>query len=590
MERARLALRQPRLLRFNLIRTYAGTRYSEEGADKVQPLNMLSVYVDVVLRQIAPAAPRVMLSSFNREVGATLAYEQRWINDEIVKEELAAMFERAVLDGLFGVGIVKVGIAGPADAAKAGWDVKAGDPYAKLVDFDDFVVDMHARSWDEIAYVGHRVRLPLEVVQEDKSYRRVRKDLTASVDAIYNQQGDPRVSVIGRTIYQSQEQEFLDMVDLWEVYIPSRNEIVTFRAAENGQAMLAEDGEPLRVQRWIGPQTGPYHILRFGTVPGNLLPKAPLQDLIDQHEFINHLYRKIIWQAQNQKTVIFVAGSADADGKRTIEASDLDVIRVDNPERIREVPFGGPNQQIFGVFVDALNRFNMIAGNIESSGGLGPMAKTARQDKLLQEAASGMILFKQERATEFINDVLTTMVWFYHHHPTKVMHTQFNLPGIPDFPGVPVTVTPDDRHQVGWDDMNVQVDLYTVNRQTPQSRANDLLQLVMQVITPLMPALKAQGLDFNVAAFLQKIAIYKNMPDLPELVRMGAIPDPGGGAQQEQGEMGQPRQGQTTEHVRTNMPGRTQAATDMNMAAQLMTGNDQGGAPEGNGALNGAGR
>lgn len=583
IERARLAMRGARVLRFNLVKTFAGTRYSEEGSDKVQPLNMLSLYVGVVLRQIAPQSPRVMLSTFLSESRHTAETEQTWINQEIARTDMAGTFRRAVLDGLFGMGIVKVGIASPAEAAQMGWEQVAGRPYARLIDFDDYVVDLHARLRSEVNFEGHRFRVPLEVVQEDKNYRKQRKDLTATIDSIYNQQGDTRVSMIGRTIYQSQEQEFEDHVDLWEIYLPRHNEVWTLISDDNGRPRVCDDGEPLRIQKWIGPQRGPYHVLSYGDVPGNLLPKAPLQDLADEHEFINHLYRKLIRQSDRQKTMLFVAGAADADGNRVQQGDDGDIIRVDNPERIKEVGFGGPNQQLFAMFVDSIQRFNLIAGNIESSGGLSVQAKTARQDSMLRESASGMILDKQETTAAFIDEVLTDLCWFHHHHPTRPMETEYKIDGLPQIPGVPISASPEDRARVPWEQLDIKLDVYSVRRSTPESRAKDLLELVMQVITPMMPALQAAGVQFDVQAFLKKIGQYKDMPDLSELLTLREPPqDPSGGSDP----LAQASP-QETEHVRTSLPGRTQQGSDLNLASQLMSGNSQGGESEP--ALNGTG-
>jgi hypothetical protein len=588
VERARLALRRPRELRFNLVRKFAGTHYSEEGADKIQPLNMLSLYVNVVARQLAPKTPRVMLSTFNQAAKPTVYAMQAWLNKEIEKTELDRMFDRCVRDGLFGMGICKVGIATPADAAHFGWQVDAAEPYAESVDFDDFVFDLHARTWEEVTFIGHRVRRPLEVVKGDKNYQRGRKELQPSQDRLFNQQGDPRVSVIGRTVYQSSEQEFEDHVDLWEIYLPRHKCVYTLIANDNGSCQLCEDGEPLREQDWIGPDHGPYHLLGYGLIPGNLMFKAPLQDLADQSEFINVLYRKIIRQCDRQKTLLLVAGAADADGKRAVDAEDGEAIRVDNPERVKEVAFGGPSQLNWGVFVDAIQRFNFIAGNIEASGGLSPQATTATQDKMLAASASGAIQDKQEYTQIFVEDVLTSLAWFQHHHPTKDMKTQFQLPGLPDI-GIPINASPQQRQQIPWDDLDVKLDVYSVAHSTPQSRANDLTQIVMQIITPMMQSLQQAGVQFDAQKFLKKLGEYKDMPDLAELLTLREPPqDPNGSSSGGASDDGAPKPAETTRnYVRTSQSERTQGATDKGLAAQLISGNSQGGAG-GNGSRNGA--
>ncbi len=581
VERAALALRQPRRNRFNLVKLFTGTRYSEEGAGKIQPINMLSLYVDVVSRQLVANAPRAMLSTFSMQAKPTVVAEQDWLNKEIVKTRMDRLFQRAVVDYLFGIGIIKVGIATPAESATYGFDVDAGEPFAETVDFDDFVVDMHARNWESVGYMGNRLRRPLEVIKEDKNYQRGRKDLQASPDSIYNQHGEPRVSIIGRTVYQTSEQEFEDYIDLWEIYLPQHRCIYTFVCDDSGRPQLCEDGEPLREQDWIGPDHGPYHIMTGQTVPGNLLPKAPLQDLADQHEVINLIYRKLIDQSQRQKTLLFVRGAADADGKRTIDANDGDSIRVDDPAGIKEWSSGGPNQQNFAMFVDAVQRFNYIAGNIEASGGLSKQSNTATQDKMLEASASGAIATKQEITVAFVEEVLTTLVWFHHHHPTKTMRSMAGVPGMPEIPGVQVNVTPQQRAMIPWEELDVKVNPYSMRHSTPETRANDLSQIVMQIVMPLMPALQAAGVQFDIQAFLKKIGQYKDMPDLGELITIREPPqDPGGAS----GPDATAAPNQPTTYQRVSSSERSQRGTDMNLAATLMSGKSQGGA---NGTANG---
>jgi hypothetical protein len=585
VERARLALRWPRELRFNLVRQFAGTRYSEEGAAKIQPLNMLSLYVDVIARQLSPDAPRAMLSSFNPQAKPIIHAEMEWLNKEIVKTNLTATFERCIVDALFGMGCCYVGIASPADSAQRGWEVQAGEPFAESVDFDDIVFDLHARTWEELSFIGHRVRRPLAAIKEDKSFTRFRKDLTASTDALYNQQGDPKISVIGRTVYQSYEQEFEDHVDLWQIWLPRHNKILTFKAEDNGQCALSEDNHPLREQQYIGPDRalGGYHPLGYGILPGNLMFKAPLQDLADMHQFINVLYRKIIRQCERQKTLLLVAGSADADGTRTILADDGEVIRVDNPERIKEMSFGGPSQLNWGVFVDAIQRFNVLAGNIEAQGGLAPQAPTATESKILNSAASSATQNKQQKTIEFVEEVLTSLAWLHHHHPTKQMKSEYVASASLGI-SIDRTVTPAQRQQVPWDDLDVRLDVYSLKKSTPDSRAADLQGVVQTIITPMMQALAAQGLNLDLNFFLKKLGEYKDMPDMAELVSIREPPESSGGGAGGGDAPGKPAS-TTRNYVRQSESQATPAGSDRNLAATLISGKPVGGS---NGAMNGA--
>src|SRR5207253_775171 len=140
--------------------------------------------------------------------------------------------------------------------------------------------------------IGHRYRAPLEVIRNSKIYSKGRKDLSPSTDTAYNLEGDERISMIGRTYLGMDSEEFEDFVDLWEVYLPRHRMVLTLiddqltGASKTGMTN-GSPADALRAQHWLGPETGPYHLLSYGMVPGNAMPKAPIMDLIDLHIFAN---------------------------------------------------------------------------------------------------------------------------------------------------------------------------------------------------------------------------------------------------------------------------------------------------------------
>ena len=80
------------------------------------------------------------------------------IPDEI---KLSDTLRRAVLEAIFGMGIVKVGIAGIDPRPNFG-----DEPFVSLVTLDDYFVDMSARSWDEIQYEGNEYWMTVREVKD----------------------------------------------------------------------------------------------------------------------------------------------------------------------------------------------------------------------------------------------------------------------------------------------------------------------------------------------------------------------------------------------------------------------------------------
>ena len=95
------------------------------------------------------------------------------------------------------------------------------------------------------------------------------------------------------------------------------------------------------------------------------------------------LFRKLGRQAERQKTLLGVMGDAQRDGERIGSASDGDIVTMDNPEKAKELTFGGVNPDNFNFVIALRDLFSWTAGNLDAIGGLGPQAPTATQEKLI---------------------------------------------------------------------------------------------------------------------------------------------------------------------------------------------------------------
>jgi hypothetical protein len=571
-----MALRQAGSERVHNVKQLVGAHYSEEANIQLVPLNLIKTYTEIVGRKLMANHPRCMLSTMLQSSQPTVNAEESWVNKQMEKIQLKNTLKRCVIDALFNIGIIKVGLATPDDAAMLNWNLQAGEPFAEVVDLDDFVYDVHARDFSQVAYIGHRYRRPLKAVRDSKLYGKQRKDLTASDDPIFNLEGDERLSILSRTYY-AQGEEFEDMVDLWEFFLPRHQLIVTVMDHQLvGATTDGYDpwhGKALGIQRWLGPTSGPYHFLGFGIVPNNAMPNAPIPHLIDLHEALNRMARKLIRQCDRLKENTFVAGTAAEDGSRILKSNDGEIIKVDHPEAVNKVMMGGPDPNLFQVFTAFKELFSWLAGNLDSLGGLSPQAKTAEQDQMLSQASSATITSMQEEAVGFVRSVVSALIWYEHHHPFKTMTTQKNIPGL----NRPLTrrVTPQQRQQVPWEELEIQVDPYSLQPSTPEQRAADLDQLVGQILTPLMPILQQQGVQFDVQAYLKRRSVYKNMPDAESIVTLGEPPTDQGSPSGPASPQGPAMPANTTRnYVRRSVGGATAPGQDL-QALNAMRSNGQ---------------
>ncbi len=114
---ARVADAYGRDRRREIIRQYVGPHWNEQGADIDIPLNLLSLYVQIVSRSLIGKDPRVMLATFDAEHKAACGAVQEWGNRELRRMKAVITFRRIVIDALAGVGIGRVALATPVESA-----------------------------------------------------------------------------------------------------------------------------------------------------------------------------------------------------------------------------------------------------------------------------------------------------------------------------------------------------------------------------------------------------------------------------------------------------------------------------------------
>lgn len=518
MVKSRLTLKRFRENRRAMVRQYVGANWSENGADKRVPFNLIAAYCRIVGRHLIAKNPQVRLSTYEKAAKPTVSAMETWVNGEIERMRLAQTLQRIVLDALFSIGLGKVAIASPADSSIAGWQTPAGSPFCERISLDDFVFDVHARSFEEVGYIGHRYRAPLDVIKQDKSMAAWRKELAPSPDNQFNAEGDERTSILGKGWY-SNEEEYEDFVDLWEIYIPRRRTLLTL-AADYTTGGAAGEMKPLREQEWIGPEKGPILTLCLGgEVPDNPIGKGTIQDLFDLHLAQNELLRKIMRQSTRQKEVLAVKVGDEEDGRKVAQANDGDIIGVANPEAIVPIMTGNVSQQSIAVQEIFKQLNSWLAGNLDSIGGLEPQAKTATQDKLLSEAAGATIADMQDRTVTFTADMIERACWFWHHHPQKEMKTFWNPQGLEEH-AIPRKITPEMRQKLSWNDLAIKVNPYSLQSQTPQMQLASINAIVTQLVIPLLPLAEKQGVFLDLNKLLTIIAKYGNLPDLMDILHV----------------------------------------------------------------------
>jgi hypothetical protein len=532
MNGARRTLQRPRQERYRAVQEYAGGHYADGGTDHPVPVNLIGLYVQIMASALVSQSPKFMLTTHDSRQRAAVSACEDWLNAEVKRQYLCDTLQRCVIDSLFGVGILKVALADPGHAAANNWGLSAGQPFAQRVDFDDFVYDVYARTFEEASFLGHRYRVPKAAA--DKIYKDGRDLPTDTQNTDYNPEGDEKIGMVGRGDRYSEE--FDEYVTLWEIYVP-RHKVVLTLADDPAYGATDDEKAVLRVVKWVGPPCGPYHFLGFQWVPGSARPKGPIMDLIDIHRAVNRSYVKIIEDTDRCKAIGLVPSGATGDADRFMKASNGEWVQCDRPDAIKEVVTGGAIQAVLQVAMHLKEMFSWLAGNLDIVGGLSPQSKTASQDKMLNENSSRAVGDKQQAVVNFTSKVGDALLWYYWRHPQKVMDAPLHAPGLPGV-GVMRKVYPagarneqGQPHKLRRDGYgpDILVDPYTLTHSTPQQRLAFLNQFIAAT-APMLPLWAQQGVVMDANAYVSMVGKYGDVPEIQDIftVQQPPAPPPGG--------------------------------------------------------------
>lgn len=557
IEHSRRRLQPYREKRVAAVREFVGRNYSDTGSRDRVPVNMLELFVSTYSRQLIANRPQVNVTPRVRSL-APQASELGLATNHVLKEmDIETTLRLAVIDGLFSIGIVKVGVTEPQYEPMRGFLHESGQPFAECVGLDDWVHDMSARSMEECGYMGHRYRVPTRLLKESDLFSN-NADVPTITKSLYNESGDIRAEAIGQSdIYHGGFDE--EYSELWEIWLPDVGRIVTFVAGENGMP-----SKKVREVDWDGPETGPYHFLKFTDVPGNTMPLPPVATLVDMHDLANRVFRKLGRQAERQKDVVGYRGSAEQDAKNVQTSADGEVIRMDDPQNISTYKFGGIDDKNLAFLLQVKNLFNYYGGNIDSLGGLGPQSGTAKQDQLISESASRRMADFQESTKTFAKSVCSAVSHFIFHDESSMLELEKSLPNA-DLK-VPFVYSKD-RKDADFFDFNFDIEPHSMASQSPGEKMQSLRELVNTFIGPLLPSLQQQGISIDGREIIR---LASDLSQLPELKNIFTGIDPVQAA-----ETPQP-QNRQTEIIRTNRPGATPRGQDDAMARMMMSGDGPG--------------
>ncbi len=545
-------LDKPRAERLRSIKQFVGSHYADAGSQKTVPTNFLKLAVDIFVRLLSARAPRVLLTTRDQTMRPTVANLEIAVNQIPEEIGLAATLRRITTEAMFSFGIVKMGLA-TVDKILGH---EYGESFVDDVTIDDYFCDMTTGRRDLIQYEGNDYWLPYDKVMESKWFEN-KDGLKADEYAILGESGQDRAESITMsetpTLYK-------DKVWLRDVWLPEENVLVTYAVKSERR---------LKTTKWNGPDGGPYLILGFSDVPGNILPLPPVSVWYDLHELGNALYRKLATQADSQKTVLGFPGGDVESVDDFKKAKDGDGIRYTGikPEKLTA---GGVDPTTLAFFLNNRDLYAYFAGNLDSLGGLAPMTETVGQDKLLSESAGAQLRDMRAKTVEFNQLIFKALAYYEWHDPVRQRSLEKTIPNT-DL-SIQVPWTPRTR-KGKYPSFDLKVDVFSLQDDSPQLKLQRLGLLIERYILPLEPFIQQQGGTVDVRAILGLVAKYADFPELDEIVQfvqdLGLAPQGQGAGPKKPTET-------TRRYERVNRPGATEGGKSQILQQALLGGRPQG--------------
>jgi hypothetical protein len=561
LRQSRLALKPYRDNMKRMIKLDAGADWSENAARLRRPYNGISLYKQAMRRALLNQTPRAMLSTWRREYRRTVTAAQNWSNRQFKLLKLGETLDRAATDALFWMGCVKVGITTPIDAERKGYTNRfAGDVYADAIHPDDIVLDMFATQKEDLGFRGHRYRGTVDTINRTFRLRgenKIEADPNHQVDL----DGDERAALISRGYEIGDDNTFRAQADVWEVECLPHKAVLTFRSS--GAGCPAGEDDLLFAQEYVGPYCGQYTDIGFIPVSGQLLPKGPIVDQIGLDVTMNSAIRKLIRQMERFKQLDLYGPQAKEDMERILNADDGDAVQCANPGGVRPWVSTPPNPQLFALMLQFKQLHSAVSGNLETLLGLSKQAGTARQEELLNRNASATVAAMSAIMVKATSKIMEDMLWYWWHDQTGVMEDVYRLENDPEIQ-VTREVGPQQRSQVKWEDLEVQVDPYSLTSDTPQARIQQIRDLINLYI-PIAPFAQQQGVVLDLKKAFKKEGEYSNNPDVEEILN---LVEPAEGASENEGPGKSPVSNRT--YTRKSESEATQGGEEADMIQQMM--------------------
>lgn len=523
VQRGMKRLQNFKAARVHFLREYSGPYYDRSSGEiGTSSINLIFNAIRVLVPTLVMSFPKhtietpyLALRQYANLLGLAL-------DQHDLKIDIRNIYRRVIVDAIFTLGILKTGIAQSDSiyALDADMKIDPGTVYTEAVDFDNFVADPASQEFmfRDARFVGDRMCVPRSVLLQSGQYK---NDLVERLPRAGDASQNKKASDISmRNTTGDDNYELEDEVEVVEIYVPSAKAIITVPGDESVQF-----DDYLRVTDYYGVDEGPYTLLSLTPpVPGNPLPIPMVGVWYDLHMLANRMAKKVIEQADRQKTIIAYTRSAADDAVELKNAADGEAVAVDDPQNVATLNFGGQQNSNESHLQNLTGWFNMMAANPNQIGGQGIDAKSATAANILQSNASIGLEDMKDLVYQMAAGEARKRAWFFHTDPLMqvplIQRQEVQKPiltptpqgpqwlSMPMMQDVQVVLTPEARGG-NFIDFVFTIQPESLGRQDSKTRLAQAMAFAQQVAPAVAAAAQifsGLGVPFSAIAFLLRMA------------------------------------------------------------------------------------
>lgn len=577
-----------RAARLHFLKSYVGQYYdANEGAVGTNAINLIFNAVRVLLPTMVMNFPKHTLTTPYLQARQYADLLGMALDQHDGKIDICNTYRRVIVDAIFTLGILKTGLAQSdsvyvLDDEMGQESVDNGTVYTDAVSFDNFVVDPNSKEhlFRDATFMGDRLTVPRSMLLDSGLYiNELIERLPRSGDR-NTRDGDRASDKSMRNIDKEDNASLQDEVEIYELWVPSANAVVTVPAGEG-----AAFDEYLRVADYYGVKEGPYTFLALTPpVPDNPLPIPMVGIWQDLHILANRMAKKIVEQAERQKDNVVYKRTAADDAISLKDAGDGESIAMDDPEAVRVVSTGGQQNSNENHLQSLENWFNMMAGNPAQVGGQNIEAKSATAANVLQSNSQVGIEDMRDMVYKMAAAESRKRAWYFHTDPLmKVPLTkrqpvsqmqQVQTPNGPQWLAMPlmqevqVILTPEARSG-DFLDYTFTIEPESMGRRDSKTRLAQALSFAQTTLPAVAAAAQifmALGIPFSAKAFLLRMAKDSGIEWMDEVLydpefqmQLQVMQAMGPQAAESKGQAVQPNDGLNPSMLQNGQPGTVQA-------------------------------